>query len=168
MQPNPAVSTRVVLSGSEREPVKQAKDCGLVDPEEEAEITVHLRSRTPEGEFQKAVQEISAQPISERKYLSREELAKMRGADPADLARVEAFAKQNNLAVAALGPDSRSVTLKGKLGDLQQAFGTELRCYDEEGHQFRARSGPLYLPSEIAPSIVGVFGLDTRPAAKTR
>src|SRR4051794_21611692 len=129
MQPEPAVSTRVVLDGSEREPVRQAKDCGPVDPEHEAQITVQLRSRTPESEFQKAVEEISAQPIGERKYLSREELAKMRGADPADLARVEAFAKQNNLAVLASGADSRSVTLKGKLGDLQRAFGTELRCY---------------------------------------
>lgn len=168
MEAIPALANRVALSGSEREPVEQVKDCGPVNPDEEAEITVQLRSRTEEAEFQKIVDQISAQPVGERKYLSREELADLRGADPADVARVEAFGKQHNLAVSASGAGSRTLTMRGRLGDLQQAFGTELRCYDENGHRFRGRSGPLYLPQEIASSVTGVFGLDTRPAARTR
>jgi kumamolisin len=46
------------------------------------------------------------------------------------------------------------------------AFGVRLDRYEHEGHQYRARTGPIELPSELAQSVEAVLGLDDRPQAK--
>lgn len=168
MQPEPALTGRIALPGSERQDVANANDQGSVDPDQEAEVTLNLRSRMPDDEFQKKVNALSMEPITSRKYLSREELSELRGANPEDIARVEAFANRHHLSVANSNPGARTITLRGKLGDLQNAFGVQLRRYEADGQQFRARRGAIYLPSDLASAVTGVFGLDTRPAAKPR
>lgn len=168
MQPEPAFTGRIALPGSEREHVANANDQGPVDPDQEAEVTLHLRSRTSDDEFQKKMNALSMEPVANRRYLSREELSELRGANPQDIARVEEFANRHHLSVANSNPGARTVTLRGKLGDLQDAFGVQLRRYEADGQQFRGRKGAIYLPSDLAPAVTGVFGLDTRPAAKPK
>jgi kumamolisin len=166
--PNEAAAARIVLGGSERPAVTNAQDLGAVDANEEAEVTVHLRSKTPESEIAQLVSELSANPVSERRYLTRDELAELRGASPEDVARVEAFAKRYGLQVTKTNLASRSLTVKGTLGDLEKAFGLELRSYSSGGAVFRGRSGSISLPADVAPAVIGVFGLDTRPVARRR
>jgi kumamolisin len=48
------------------------------------------------------------------------------------------------------------------------AFGTTLALYRHpDGVTYRAYTGPITLPAEVAPSVTGVFGLDERPQART-
>lgn len=165
--PNQAAAARVVLAGSERSGPANAQDLGPVNPGQEAEVTVHLRSKTPEGEIEQIVNDLSAKPPSERKYLTREELGGLRAPSPEDITRVEAFAKRSGLAVVNRDA-SWTMTLRGKLGDLEKAFGVALHDYSADGAVFRGRTGSISLPADVAPAVAGVFGLDTRPAARPR
>jgi kumamolisin len=168
MQPEPALTGRVSLRGSERIAVDGAAEAGPIDPEEQAEVTVHLRSRTADDQFQKLVEDMSAKPVARREYMSREELSQLRGASPSDIAHVEQFARTYNLSVSASDVSSRTMTLRGTLRDLQEGFGVQLKKYSAGGKTFRARSGYIYLPADVAPAITGVFGLDTRPVARPK
>ncbi len=168
MQPEQALAGRMMLAGSERAPVSNAEDRGPVDPDQQAEVTIYLKSKMPESEIEKLVYELSAKPVSERKYFSQEELAELRGASPESVTRVEAFAREYHLTIVRSDPASRSICLRGRLGDLQKAFGVELQNYQSGGTSFRARCGSISLPAEVASAIEGVFGLDTRPLARPR
>ncbi len=168
MYSTPNAVDRVVLPGSERQAVQNAQDNGAVNPEQEAEVSVHLRSRTSDADFDKLLNETAAQPIAQRKYLSREELAELRGATQEDADRVADFASRYHLIVVRTDLPARTVFLRGKLGDLETAFGVKLNNFSSNGIQFRARTGFISLPNDVAPSVQGVFGLDTRPAVQGR
>lgn len=167
MQPTEPQLGRVVLAGSERPPVLNAEDQGPADPQQEAEITVYLKSKKSGAEIESYVDKLSEEPIAERKYLSRQELSEWKGASSEDI-KVEIFAAQYRLSVVKCDPGARTMFLRGKLGDLQQAFGVELKWYLAGGNSFRARSGSISLPVAVAQAIVGVFGLDMRPVAQPR
>ena len=159
---------RIVLEGSERPYSAALEDCGRVDPGETTEVTVYLRSKLPEPEAAHFVKSLTATPLSERQYLSREQLAERRGASPEDLARVKAFANHYGLEVVATDTAARTVTLRGKLEDIEKAFGVELRNYRDGAAQFRDYTGAISLPADIAPAVRAVLGLSTRPAARIR
>jgi kumamolisin len=168
MQSNQPSSRRVALAGSERSFPQQASDKGPVDPDQKAQVTILLRSRASDADMDRILQQASAQPVGSRQYLSREQLGELRGAEGNDVARVEQFATTHHLTVTHVDQAARTISVEGSLKDLEQAFGVELRKYEQAGHTFRARSGAIQLPYEIAPAIDGVLGLDTRPAADTR
>jgi kumamolisin len=154
------------LAGSQPQLSPDTLDLGPVDPATEAEITVVLRSRTSDRDMEKELNTISSLPISQRQYLTREELAKLRGAKPEDIQRVEAFAREHHLTVSQVDPASRTVKLRGTLADLQNAFGVQLRLYEKDGTKFRSHSTPILLPDSIAGAVQAVLGLDDRPVAR--
>ena len=168
MEPNHPSGRRVALAGSERSLPQQATDKGPVDGDQKAQVTIVLRSRTSDADMDRIVQQASAEPVGSRQYLSREQLGELRGAEANDVARIEQFATAHHLTVTHVDRAARTVSVEGSLKNLEQAFGVELRKYELKGHAFRARSGPIQLPQEIAPAVEGVLGLDTRPAADTR
>lgn len=71
------------VPGSERDPLPGATLTGPADPGQELKVTV-LTRRRPDARLPEVLDQLSGQPIGERRYLSREELAAQHGADPAD------------------------------------------------------------------------------------
>ncbi len=98
--------------------------------------------------------------------VSREEFAAKHGADSAAIEKVKQFAKENNLTVGEVSPERRSVKLEGTTGNMLRAFDVRFDRYEHEGHQYRARTGGIKLPPDLAPSVEAVLGLDDRPQAK--
>ena len=137
----------VPLEGSHRNAAPKAKDIGPVDKEKLAEVTVRLRSRTPETQIDQQLEELTTMPISERKYLTRDELTDLRGANPEDLAKIDAFAHNHNLTVVESSIPKRLVRLQGTLNDLQRAFGVKLRRYRANNIVFRGRTGEVFVPN---------------------
>src|SRR5713226_3557791 len=87
-------------------------------------------------------------------------------ADPEDLAKIDAFAHAHRLTVVETSIPKRTVRLSGTVADLSQAFGVRLQKYKFKEVTYRGRTGPVYVPSELAEVVEGVFGLDNRPVAK--
>ncbi|HEX6545246.1 MAG TPA: protease pro-enzyme activation domain-containing protein [Bryobacteraceae bacterium] len=164
----PKGGERIVLEGSERPVASSFEDRGRVDSGETAEVTVYLRSKRPDVEAGQFINALAAKPLSTRQYLTREQLAEMRGASPEDIARLETFANHYGLEVVATDAAARTVTVRGKLEDLEKAFGVELHKYRDGTALFRDYSGPISLPADVATVVQAVLGLSTRPAARSR
>lgn len=146
-------SDKVRLPGSERQPV--GTRLGDVSKDEVFEISVILKPM-----MRMEMPKPGGAPIS------REEFAAKRGADPGVIEQVKAFAKEHNLTVTEVAPERRTVKLEGNAADMSKAFSVQLERYEHEGNQYRARSGSIQVPGDLAGSIEAVLGLDDRPHVK--
>lgn len=99
--------------------------------------------------------------ISVTVHLRGVELAE--SASPIDL--FQRFATCHHLALKR-DLSRRSIWLEGNVGQLSKAFGTSMHLYDDGICKFRARSGPLSIPEELAPWTLAVLGLDERPIVR--
>ena len=154
------------VAGSQRTPLRDAKAVGKVDLKHHIEVTVRVRSRSADAEWDARIMETNSKHPSERTYLSREDLAAHRGADPEDLAKIDAFAHAHHLTVIETSIPKRAIRLAGTADDLSHAFGVRLRMYRSKDIIYRGRSGPVLVPSKLAKVVEGVFGLDNRPFAR--
>jgi kumamolisin len=147
---------RIALRNTERRLLPNSRVIGSPDPNELIDVTIYLRRKTAE------LPPPGAEPVS------RDEFASRFGADPADVARVERFAAENDLTVGEIDLARRSVVLSGTVANMNEAFGTRIQLYQSDVGIFRGRTGQLLVPTTVADAITGVFGLDDRPQAKTR
>jgi kumamolisin len=162
----PPRKNMALVDGSSHDAMTGAKDVGAINPKDEAEVTLRVRSRMSEGELQQRLQLTAAKPPSERVYLSRAEFTQSHGASPEDLAKIDQFAHDHHLTVVESSIPKRIVRLRGTLAELQAAFGVTLRRYRSKQVTYRGLTGPVYVPKELAGIVEGVFGLDDRPVAK--
>lgn len=146
---------RVAVRGSERRQLADSQIIGTADPGALITATVVLRRRD------------SDLPEPGSRTFSKEEFASRFGADPADVERVERFAAEYDLTVMQVSLARRSVVLSGTVANMSEAFSTEMLIFQSPLGPFRGRVGTLYIPADLADVIVGVFGLDERPQAKT-
>jgi kumamolisin len=131
-------------------------------------VTIILRP-SPSSSSKKAatLEEMGALLPNDRRYPTREEFAADYGAKAEEFAKVEAFAREYGLDVTEESAARRSVVLSGTLARFARAFGVKLRRYEHPSGIFRGRSGPIYLPADLAPLVLAVLGLDNRPQAKS-
>jgi len=156
---------RVELKGSARAAMPGGQDKGPANPEEQIQVTIHLRRGSKPTEFAIDAKKTTG-PLSKRTYLSREEFARTHGASEADRKEIRAFAAQFGLKVDREDPAARSVKLSGTVQAFSSAFGTDLRHYQHPSGTYRCRTGSLTIPATLESVVEGVFGLDNRPQAK--
>jgi kumamolisin len=156
---------RVELKGSARAAFPAGKDVGPADPNQQIEVTVLLRRGSKPSEFPSAAQ-MGAQLPRDRKYLTREEFARLHGASAADVEKIRAFAARYALKVVSEDRATRFVKLGGTVKALSEAFGVSLRSYQHASGTYHCRTGSLTIPADLESVIEGVFGLDNRPQAK--
>lgn len=156
---------RVALPGSERSARRGSRVVGAPDPNQTIKISVLLR---PRKSFQNlaSAKELTATAPHQRKYMTREQFAAAYGANPDDIAKIEAFAHQHNLTVVEASAPRRTVVLSGTIAGLSAAFGVYLANYEHPDGAFRGRTGPIYVPADLAGVVQGVFGFDNRPQAR--
>ena len=155
---------RQPLKGSERKPMPGAKALGKADPSERFEVTVLLRHRDAE-QLREGVAKIAAGNASEKR-LTREEFARQHGASAADLEAVRRFAHDFDLLVVHEDASRRAVVLSGTVAKFNAAFGVDLEQFEHDDGTYRGRTGQIMLPSDLAPSVEAVLGLDDRPVAR--
>src|ERR1039457_382966 len=119
-------------------------------------VTVVVRRRT------------DTSPAAGSHPISRTKFAELYGADPADVEQIELFAAEHDLTVGQIDLSRRSIVLTGTVADMNEAFSTQLRCFQSPDGVYRGRTGELFIPSNLGDTVVGVFGLDARPQARTR
>ena len=156
---------RVTLPGSHRAPVPGASEVQPVGAQEIIQVTVIVRRR-PDG-APPSLDEFGFTGPGAVNYHPREEFAALYGADPADIAAVEDFAREYDLQVLDQSIARRSVLLSGTAANMQKAFGTSLAQYQAPSGPYRGRLGSLTIPADLQNIIVAVLGLDNRPVART-
>ena len=153
----------VPLSGSMRQLLPASTPIGPADLGATVALTIKVRSRGDLAQLDDAVKKISAQPMSERTYLTRDDLASKYGANPADLDQVEQYANKHHLRVVERDEATRRVVLKGTLRDALSAFHADVQMYQHATGPYRGRRGEIFLPQELQSIVTGVFGFDTHP-----
>jgi kumamolisin len=152
----------VPVGGSQRTLLPGSQPVGPVDPNEIASLTIRLRSRGDPKTLVSKAYELARQPLAQRQYLTHQDLADQHGAEPADIEAIGQFARAHNLVVVLQSAARRSVVLKGRLGDLLNAFHADIQMYRHSTGTSRGRRGEIGIPQELAALITGVFGFDTR------
>lgn len=104
--------------------------------------------------------------IAQGKQLSHTEFVQEYGADEKDLQEVESYCKEYKLNLIKNDPASRSLVYQGKITDFEQAFTVKLSHYNLNGLLYREREGEIFIPEQLKGLIIGIFGLDNRPAAR--
>lgn len=151
---------RITLPGSEKKPLPGSQAVGPIDPNDTIHVTVILRRKGPDP--------AAAQGSAPGAHLSREQLKEQHGANPEDIALVEKFAHEFELAVVEASVAKRRVVLTGTAANMERAFEATLACYQIKGalHEYRGRHGSISIPAELGSPVVAILGLDTRPIAK--
>lgn len=158
---------RLELAGSERPLPPEHAELGPFTGEEAETVTVYLRPRNG-GELD-WVTEQAAQSWSSQRRLSREELADRHGADPADVAALQAVVERAGLEVVNVNLGRRAVAVRGPLDRLAQAFGARLVIAGQSGGEtYRAQPDRLLIPAELDGVVQAVLGFDQRIQAHTR
>ncbi|HTQ61160.1 MAG TPA: S53 family peptidase [Candidatus Solibacter sp.] len=152
---------QVRLDGSTKHRQASAEVTGEV-PAVEFRVTVMVRGRNELP----PLEEQGRRKPRERTYLTHEEHAARHGADPADIAKVEAFAQENGLSVVTSSAAQRSVILSGTAESFSKAFGVELKMYKSGEETYRGREGDILIPENLQGIVTSVTGLDNRPFAK--
>jgi kumamolisin len=154
-QSRSAGSAYVKLAGSTK-PSAEGTRTDTLGAEEVADVTVVVRGR----------KRLSGRS-GPGKRLSREQFEKLYGASDKDLAAIEEFAHEHHLTIVESSSARRSVILRGKVKDLEEAFVVRLSHYrDAGGNLFRCREGDISIPKSLEKVIEGVHGLDNRPLAR--
>jgi kumamolisin len=159
-----AAQKRVELAGSHRQAIESASAPHPIDNHEMVQATVVLRRR-PRAQMPRA-EAFGYRGAHTVSYHPRAEFAVLHGADPADIALVEAFAHEYDLTVRERSAARRSVVLIGTAENMQKAFGTSLAHYDTPAGRYRGRTGSLTVPGNLQDAVMAVLGLDNRPVAK--
>jgi kumamolisin len=161
-----AFSEYTPLPGSERKLVPGSQVIGPSDPNEEFTVSLRLRSRRESRDLEAHATRLGFQMPGERTYLSSDEYTATYGADPADIAAVEAFARRHQLSTVQVDPARRVMVISGRAQALSNAFDVKLVQYSSPNGQYRGRLGPVHLPPDISAIVEGVFGLDNRKQAR--
>ncbi len=154
------------LTGSERRPSPGAKLLGPADPKESFSVTIVLRRR-PDGPPIPGSDELrAARKLQPR--MSEDEFAAKYGAAPEDVELITRFVKAHGMTVVEAHLARRTVVASGTVAQMSKAFAVELGLYEYPAPQsrgeatYRGRDGLIAVPKELAPIILGVFGLDNR------
>src|ERR1051325_1464545 len=126
------MKNRKLIPGSDKRMLPGAKVIGKLDSDERIEITVLVRRRNSnsgDGEPGRVAMRLGTRLPAERRYLSRQEFVAERGADPADLEKIDRFAHEHNLTVVQTSIPRRMVKLGGAIADVAAAFRTNLKRY---------------------------------------
>jgi kumamolisin len=147
------------LPGSTKRVARNARVVGDIDPEHFMTVTAVLRSKQ---DFS-----LAAHTASGGGVMSREQFAAQHGADAEDVLKVEEYAGAHHLSVDEVNLPARTLVLRGRTADMQEAFGVTFKLYATEGNKrFRGREGEASVPDELDGIITAVLGLDDRPVAK--
>ena len=126
-----------------------------IRPDKSFEVSLLLRRRRA----------LPSLPSRHQRPMTRAEYARDHGADPADIIKVRAFAQHFHLQVADVLPAERTVILVAPAAAFAAAFQVELRNHRlPDGSSYQGREGCVSIPAELSGIVVGVFGLDNRPA----
>jgi kumamolisin len=160
----------IPIPGSQRPAVSGARVLRKADPVQRIQVSIYAR-RNPNRHARAlpSLDELNAALPGNRRYFTDAEFNEAYGADPADLKKIEAWARASNLKVIEASVPKRRVLVEGTIEDISKAFGVQLNEYEHpRTGRFRGREGELFVPAEVHDLIEGVFGLDTRQVGRSR
>ena len=123
-------------------------------------ITLHLRSKADRDALRAVFEAIIS---GRRAPLTREEFAAEFGSTKQAVEVVRRFARANGFRVGQVDLVKRTLSLTGPATRLAQAFGVNRVRLSRGDTAWDSFTGYVYLPRELAGSVIGVLGFDGSP-----
>lgn len=152
-----AIEDRVVLPGSEPDDRPGVRSVGAPDPGERIHAAVLLYPRG--GMSSRITRESVSMQRTGGSEIRTAGFEFVRGADLSHVSQVLEFAMEHGLTVVETSVSRRRVLLSGPVASINRAFGTTVAIYEYPGGRYRARTGPLHVPSRLAQIIQSVTGI---------
>ena len=151
------MQTHLEIPGSTKFRDAQATWLAPLDANQPVRVSLLLRRRDPDHDLRA---KIKADPHR----FTREEFRTSLGADPNELEAVSRTLAAFQLKEESRDQARRTIWLTGSASAVSRAFKVALTSWQlPDGPTYRSHDGPVYIPREIAPFVLAVFGLDNRP-----
>lgn len=162
---------RAVVKGSEKFAVSGAVEIGSIDKHEMIELAVILRPNPHTlRSLNQMIDSLAAKFHRDRSYISRPEFEAMSlGIDEDDVRLLRQFVRDSGVKIVSVYGARRTIMLSGEYECVSELFGVQMKRYlhPKENKRFRGRTGPVFVPLELAEVIQAVMGFDDRPQSKT-
>ena len=159
---------RITVSGSTPRLVKASVDAGRMAGGQNLGRMLLLLS--PTAEQDKAAAELvsalhdSSSP-SYHKWLTPAQYGQQFGVATEDANQVQQWLQTQGLTVHEVSQSKRFIVFSGTVGQVEQAFSTEMHNYTYKNQKFVANSSDLQIPAALAPVVKGVVRLHSDPHA---
>jgi kumamolisin len=127
------------------------------------DVTVLVRSRTPDRQRAADLTRLAQQRPGDRKYLTPAGVDRVHGASSPNLKAVEHFARQHDLTVKERNVSRGLVVLSGTLKAFENAFKIRFTSHVVDGLTYRTHTGSAQLPRALRPVVHSILGLDSNP-----
>ncbi|MGD0434852.1 MAG: protease pro-enzyme activation domain-containing protein, partial [Bryobacteraceae bacterium] len=167
-------SRRVTLTGHLHPLARPEYDGGAADPSTKLTFLT-LLLKPSAGQRSDLAQLLAEQqdPTSPNyhRWLTPEQYADRFGVSSDDLAKIKNWLEQQGLQVTGVARGRNWVSFNGTVGQVQQAFQTEIHQYNVKGQMHIANTADPSVPAAIGAVVSGVRGLNDfhlRPLLKPR
>lgn len=160
-----ATQDSFTLPGSDRRLPPGTRRTGDTDPAQSVTVSVLVRGKKDAPAVDSAPPEGQDGSLAGRQA-QRAAYADEFGASQADLDQVAGFAADHGLEVVTSDTARRTVSLRGSVAAMSEAFQVTLADYQTGDVRFRGREGAVALPKSLMNIVTAVVGLDNRPQAK--
>src|SRR5579862_3957681 len=149
------------LPDSQVAAVQHARLMGAVAPSQVLSLSIGLQPRFP-AEL-KAFCDAVSDPFSPtyRHYMTPDQVGEAFGAAATDVNNVVSYLMTKGIKITFVAPNRMAILAQATVAQAQAAFGTKINQYSLSGRTFRANESAVTLPSNIAPVVVNVGGLET-------
>lgn len=124
------------------------------------DFTVGLQLKDAAGARALAQAVSDPSSASYRQYLTAAQWEQRFSPTPASVAAVTSWLRSQGITVTAVTPDRMTIEASGTAAQISAAFGTSLNEYRVAGRVVRLAAGSLSVPSDLAPLVSGVAGVD--------
>lgn len=158
---------RLTVPGTRSPLARPGNDIGRMSPETQMTGMSIVFRRSPQQEA--ALESLIAaqqnpSSVLYHQWLSPDEFGARFGMSSSDLAKVQAWLREQGFSVDGVSRSHDRINFSGTAGQVQSAFGTELHYYSIFGKTHFAPSKDLSLPAALAPVVLDVTNLsDFRP-----
>ncbi len=162
----------ISLRGNTHPAALPAQDRGAAPVGMPAERLLLVLKRSPEQQaaLQTYLQQLQT-PGSPNfgKFVTPEQFGLLYGASTADLAILQNWLQSLGFSVAKIGKGRSAIEFSGTVGQVQQAFHTQIHHYERGGSLHWANTADPMIPSALAPIVAGIAGLnDFKPHPQLR
>src|ERR1700740_2169876 len=152
-----------VLKGS-LHPLAQAQyDAGAMpaDPRFSGMTIVFSRSDAQQAALDAllAAQQDPASPLFHQ-WLTPDQFAAQFGMAQSDIEKVQTWLEQQGFSIDSVGRSRNMIHFSGSVGQVEQAFQTQMHYYNVEGAKHFAPSTELSLPNALASTVLAIRDLD--------
>jgi subtilase family serine protease len=157
---NAASTTATTISNNTPGFIKQAEDCGAIDPSTIITVTVWLKLHNQAQLDALVRQQQQIGHANYHQWLTQSQFNRNFGPAPAEATTVQNFLRGKGLTVDVVAENNTYVRAHGTVGDIQNAFHVSIHNYTFSGKTYRSNTADPSIIDASGSFIGAIMGMD--------